>query len=496
MTGMNATPGQTPDAAIASPAPSPALVPLPGAGPRPIPGGARGKLFIKTHGCQMNEYDSARMADVLAEHEGLELTDDPAQADVILVNTCSIREKAQEKVFSQLGRWRLLKQARREAGGNEVIIGVGGCVASQEGEAIIKRAPYVDLVFGPQTLHRLPELIRARRAQDRPQVDISFPEIEKFDRLPEPRAEGPSAFVSIMEGCSKYCSFCVVPYTRGTEISRPFEDVLVEVAQLAAQGVREVNLLGQNVNAYRGPMDDGDSADLGLLIRTLAQIEGIGRIRFTTSHPLEFSDSLVEAYRDVPQLANYLHLPVQSGSDRVLGAMKRGYTALEFKQKIRRLRAVRPDISISSDFIVGFPGESDADFDKTMQLIEDVGFDQSFSFIYSRRPGTPAADLPDEVSDPVKHARLEQLQQHINAHAAGISRAMVGSVQTVLVEGPSKKDPNELTGKTENMRSVNFPGHPRLVGQFVEVVITEAQSNSRRGRVATAPQEPSLRATS
>ena len=486
MTGMNATPGQTPDAAIASPAPSPTLVPLPGANPRPIPGGARGKLFIKTHGCQMNEYDSARMADVLAQHEGLELTDDPAQADVILVNTCSIREKAQEKVFSQLGRWRLLKQARHEAGGNEVIIGVGGCVASQEGEAIIKRAPYVDLVFGPQTLHRLPELIRARRAQDRPQVDISFPEIEKFDRLPEPRAEGPSAFVSIMEGCSKYCSFCVVPYTRGTEISRPFEDVLVEVAQLAAQGVREVNLLGQNVNAYRGPMGDGDSADLGLLIRTLAQIEGIGRIRFTTSHPLEFSDSLVEAYRDVPQLANYLHLPVQSGSDRILGAMKRGYTALEFKQKIRKLRAVRPDISISSDFIVGFPGETDADFEKTMKLIEDVGFDQSFSFIYSRRPGTPAADLPDEVSDPVKHARLERLQQHINAHAAGISRAMVGSVQTVLVEGPSKKDPNELTGKTENMRSVNFPGHPRLVGQFVEVVITEALSNSLRGRVATA----------
>ena len=486
MTGMNATPDTVPDAAIASPAPSPTLVPLPGANLRPIPGGARGKLFIKTHGCQMNEYDSARMADVLAEHEGLELTDDPAQADVILVNTCSIREKAQEKVFSQLGRWRLLKQARHEAGGNEVIIGVGGCVASQEGEAIIKRAPYVDLVFGPQTLHRLPELIRARRAQDRPQVDISFPEIEKFDRLPEPRAEGPSAFVSIMEGCSKYCSFCVVPYTRGTEISRPFEDVLVEVAQLAAQGVREVNLLGQNVNAYRGPMGDGDSADLGLLIRTLAQIEGIGRIRFTTSHPLEFSDSLVEAYRDVPQLANYLHLPVQSGSDRILGAMKRGYTALEFKQKIRKLRAVRPDISISSDFIVGFPGETDADFEKTMKLIEDVGFDQSFSFIYSRRPGTPAADLPDEVSDPVKHARLERLQQHINAHAAGISRAMVGSVQTVLVEGPSKKDPNELTGKTENMRSVNFAGHPRLVGQFVEVVITEALSNSLRGRVATA----------
>ena len=468
----------------------PALAPLPQARPR-SPDVVRGKLFIKTHGCQMNEYDSAKMADVLAASDGLELTDNPEEADVVLVNTCSIREKAQEKVFSQLGRWKALK-----AGGRDVIIGVGGCVASQEGEAIVKRAPYVDLVFGPQTLHRLPELIRARRAQNRPQVDISFPEIEKFDRLPEPRAEGPSAFVSIMEGCSKYCSFCVVPYTRGTEVSRPFEDVLVEVAQLAAQGVREVNLLGQNVNAYRGPMDDGDSADLGLLIRTLAQIEGIGRIRFTTSHPLEFSDSLVEAYRDVPQLANYLHLPVQSGSDRVLGAMKRGYTALEFKQKIRKLRAVRPDISISSDFIVGFPGETDADFEKTMKLIEDVGFDQSFSFIYSRRPGTPAADLPDEVSDPVKHARLERLQQHINAHAAGISRAMVGSVQTVLVEGPSKKDPNELTGKTENMRSVNFAGHPRLVGQFVEVVITEALSNSLRGRVATAAQEPSLRATS
>ena len=486
MTGMNATPGQTPDAAIASPAPSPALVPLPGAGPRPIPGGARGKLFIKTHGCQMNEYDSARMADVLAEHEGLELTDDPAQADVILVNTCSIREKAQEKVFSQLGRWRLLKQARREAGGNEVIIGVGGCVASQEGEAIIKRAPYVDLVFGPQTLHRLPELIRARREQDRPQVDISFPEIEKFDRLPEPRAEGPSAFVSIMEGCSKYCSFCVVPYTRGTEVSRPFEDVLVEVAQLAAQGVREINLLGQNVNAYRGPYGDGEVADLGLLIRTIAEIDGIGRIRFTTSHPVEFSDSLVDAYRDVPQLANFLHLPVQAGSDRILSAMKRGYTALEFKQKIRKLRAVRPDISISSDFIVGFPGETDADFEKTMKLIEDVGFDQSFSFIYSRRPGTPAADLPDDVSDATKHARLDRLQKHINAHAARISQAMVGTVQSVLVEGPSKKNPNELTGKTENMRSVNFPGHPRLVGQFVDVVITEALTNSLRGRVAGA----------
>ncbi|MCR6685360.1 tRNA (N6-isopentenyl adenosine(37)-C2)-methylthiotransferase MiaB [Pseudoxanthomonas sp.] len=481
---MNATPDARPDAAIAPvDSPAPALVPLPGPVPRPIPGGARGKLYIKTHGCQMNEYDSAKMADVLAEHEGLELTDDPEQADVVLVNTCSIREKAQEKVFSQLGRWKALKGR-----GREVIIGVGGCVASQEGEAIVKRAPYVDLVFGPQTLHRLPELIRARREQNRPQVDISFPEIEKFDRLPEPRAEGPSAFVSIMEGCSKYCSFCVVPYTRGTEVSRPFEDVLVEVAQLAAQGVREINLLGQNVNAYRGPMGEpgsGEVADLGLLIRTIAQIEGVGRIRFTTSHPLEFSDSLVEAYRDVPQLADYLHLPVQAGSDRVLSAMKRGYTALEFKQKIRKLRAVRPGISISSDFIVGFPGESDADFDKTMKLIEDVGFDQSFSFIYSRRPGTPAADLEDDTPEAVKHARLERLQATINANAAKISQAMVGSVQSVLVEGPSKKNPNELTGKTENMRSVNFPGHPRLVGRFVDVLITEALTNSLRGRVAT-----------
>ncbi|MDN5781597.1 MAG: tRNA (N6-isopentenyl adenosine(37)-C2)-methylthiotransferase MiaB [Luteimonas sp.] len=446
----------------------------------------------------MNEYDSAKMADVLKASHGLELTQDEAEADVILINTCSIREKAQEKVFSQLGRWKALK-----ADGRPVIIGVGGCVASQEGAAIVKRAPYVDLVFGPQTLHRLPELIRARRETGTPQVDISFPEIEKFDRLPEPRADGPSAFVSIMEGCSKYCSFCVVPYTRGEEVSRPFEDVLVEVMQLAAQGVREVNLLGQNVNAYRGPMagdDGGDAsaglepsgdplfADLGLLIRTIAEIDGIDRIRFTTSHPLEFSDSLIEAYRDVPQLANYLHLPVQSGSDRILAAMKRGYTTLEFKQKIRKLRAVRPDISISSDFIVGFPGETDADFEKTMKLIEDVGFDQSFSFIYSRRPGTPAADLEDNVSGEEKHARLSRLQAHINAHSAGISQAMVGSVQSVLVEGPSKKDASELTGKTENMRSVNFPGHPRLVGRFVDVVITEARTNSLRGRVAMAEE--------
>ncbi|HYG05152.1 MAG TPA: tRNA (N6-isopentenyl adenosine(37)-C2)-methylthiotransferase MiaB [Stenotrophomonas sp.] len=476
-----ATPAVDPAATPASTAP---LVPLPGTR-KPIPGGARGKLYIKTHGCQMNEYDSAKMADVLAAAEGLELTDLPEEADVILINTCSIREKAQEKVFSQLGRWKALKQGERP-----VIIGVGGCVASQEGEAIVKRAPYVDLVFGPQTLHRLPELIRERRQSGRPQVDISFPEIEKFDRLPEPRAEGPSAFVSIMEGCSKYCSFCVVPYTRGEEVSRPFEDVLVEVAQLAAQGVREINLLGQNVNAYRGAYadDNGEAqhADLGLLIRTIAQIEGIGRIRFTTSHPLEFSDSLVDAYRDVPQLANFLHLPVQAGSDRILSAMKRGYTALEFKAKIRKLRAVRPDISISSDFIVGFPGETDADFEKTMKLIEDVGFDQSFSFIYSRRPGTPASDLSDDTPEATKHARLSRLQAHINAHAAKISAAMVGTVQSVLVEGPSRKDPNELTGKTENMRSVNFAGPARLVGQFVDVLITEALSNSLRGRVVSA----------
>ncbi len=442
-----------------------------------------GKLYIQTHGCQMNEYDSARMADVLAASDGLELTDRVEEADVILVNTCSIREKAQEKVFSQLGRWKSFK-----AGDKPVIIGVGGCVASQEGAAIVKRAPYVDLVFGPQTLHRLPELIRARRASGVPQVDISFPEIEKFDRLPEPRADGPAAFVSIMEGCSKYCSFCVVPYTRGEEVSRPFEDVLVEVAQLAAQDVREVNLLGQNVNAYRGPYGDGDVADLALLIRAIAQIEGIDRIRFTTSHPLEFSDSLVEAYRDVPKLANFLHLPVQSGSDRILAAMKRGYTALEFKQKVRKLRAVRPGISISSDFIVGFPGETDADFEKTMKLIEDVGFDQSFSFIYSRRPGTPAADLEDDTPDAVKHSRLERLQARINAHAATIARGMVGSVQRVLVEGPSRKDPAELTGKTENMKSVNFSGPKQLIGQFVDVVITEALSNSLRGAPCSLPE--------
>ncbi len=440
---------------------------------------ARGKLFIKTHGCQMNEYDSAKMADVLAASHGLELTDDESEADVILVNTCSIREKAQEKVFSQLGRWKPIKKKN-----GQVIIGVGGCVASQEGEAILKRAPFVDLVFGPQTLHRLPELIEARRSSGRAQVDISFPEIEKFDRLPEPRAEGPTAFVSIMEGCSKYCSFCVVPYTRGEEVSRPFDDVLLEVAQLADQGVREVNLLGQNVNAYRGEMSDGGIADLALLVRAVAQIPGIGRIRYTTSHPVEFSDSLIEAHRDVPQLARFVHLPVQAGSDRILAAMKRGHTAIEYKAKIRRLREASPGISISSDFIVGFPGETERDFEATMKLIADIGFDQSFSFVYSARPGTPAANLDDDTPEAEKKERLYRLQAAIDANAKAISQAMVGTVQSVLVEGPSKKNPNELTGRSENMRYVNFAGHPRLVGQFVDVLVTEALANSLRGRVA------------
>jgi len=440
-----------------------------------------GKLFIKTHGCQMNEYDSARMADVLRVAHGLEITADEAAADVILINTCSIREKAQDKVFSQLGRWKQLKQRNPH-----LVIGVGGCVASQEGEAIVQRAPYVDLVFGPQTLHRLPAMIEARRESGRPQVDIRFPEIEKFDRLPEPRAEGPCAFVSIMEGCSKYCSFCVVPYTRGTEISRPFDDVLAEVATLAEQGVREVNLLGQNVNAWRGPLHGGGEADLALLIRAIAELDGIGRIRFTTSHPLEFSDSLVAAYRDVPKLANYLHLPVQAGSDRILAAMKRGYTVLEYKQKIRKLRAVRPDIAISTDLIVGFPGETEAEFGQTLKLVDDIGFDQSYSFVYSRRPGTPAASLTDATPDAVKRERLARLQAAINAHARRYSEAMVGSVQTLLVEGPSRKDPNELTGRTENMRAVNFPGPPRLVGQFVAVTITEARANSLRACVRQA----------
>ncbi|HLS82401.1 MAG TPA: tRNA (N6-isopentenyl adenosine(37)-C2)-methylthiotransferase MiaB, partial [Steroidobacter sp.] len=408
-------------------------------------------VHIRTFGCQMNEYDSARMADVLRESAGYELTDDPEQADLLLLNTCSVREKAQEKVFSQLGGWRRLKQARPD-----LLIGVGGCVASQEGEGVVKRAPYVDLVFGPQTLHRLPAMIDEIKKHGRAVVDVSFPEIEKFDALPEPRAEGATAFVSIMEGCSKYCSFCVVPYTRGDEVSRPLESVLAEIRALAAQGVREVNLLGQNVNAYRGPTEDGALCDLGTLIYCVAEVEGIERIRFTTSHPVEFNDSLIEAYRDVPQLANYLHLPVQSGSDRILAAMKRGYTALEYKQKIRKLRAVRPDISISSDFIVGFPGETERDFEATMDLIAEVGFDLSYSFIYSARPGTPAAQLADDTPEVVKKQRLALLQTRINQQAQQFSRRLVGSRQRILVSRPARKDPGQLAGRTECNRVVNF----------------------------------------
>ncbi len=446
-------------------------------------------VYIRTFGCQMNEYDSAKMVDVLREADGYELTDDPAQADLLLLNTCSVREKAQEKVFSQLGGWRLLKQSKPH-----LLIGVGGCVASQEGEGITRRAPYVDLVFGPQTLHRLPDMIQQLKAHGRSVVDVSFPEIEKFDALPPPRAEGATAFVSIMEGCSKYCTFCVVPYTRGDEVSRPFDSVMEEIRQLAGQGVREVNLLGQNVNAYQGEMDDGTPCDLGTLIYCVADVPGIERIRFTTSHPVEFKDSLIEAYRDVPQLANYLHLPVQAGSDRILAAMKRGYTALEYKQKIRKLRAVRPDISISSDFIVGFPGETARDFEATMNLIADVGFDQSFSFIYSRRPGTPAASLPDDVSHQEKQQRLQALQARLNQQSMAISQGMVGSVQRVLVERPSRKDARQLAGRTENMRWVNFDGPAVLINQFAEVLITEALPNSLRGRwlepVAAAARDP------
>ena len=436
------------------------------------------KLYIKTMGCQMNEYDSEKMADVLRESHGYELTDQPEEADLLLVNTCSIREKAQEKVFSELGRWRPLKEKR-----DGVMIGVGGCVASQEGEGITKRAPYVDVVFGPQTLHRLPELIDGAAAKHESLVDISFPEIEKFDRLPEPRAEGPTAFVSVMEGCSKYCSFCVVPYTRGEEISRPLDDVITEVVQLAEQGVREINLLGQNVNAYRGPMHDGSIADLATLIYYVDAVEGIDRIRFTTSHPVEFTDSLIQAYAEVPALANYLHLPVQHGSDRVLAAMKRGHTTLEYKSKIRKLRKARPDISLSSDFIVGFPGESDADFEALMNLVADVGFDQSFSFIYSARPGTPAASLDDDTPMEVKKQRLQILQERINQQAFAISRGMVGTTQRVLVEKVSKKSNAQVSGRTENMRWVNFDGPEALIGQFVDVVITEALPNSLRGRL-------------
>ncbi|MBV2119964.1 MAG: tRNA (N6-isopentenyl adenosine(37)-C2)-methylthiotransferase MiaB [Candidatus Thiodiazotropha sp. (ex Ctena orbiculata)] len=435
-----------------------------------------GKLYIKTFGCQMNEYDSSRMADGLRVAAGLELTENPEEADVLLLNTCSIREKAQEKVFSQLGRWRPWKE-RSPA----LIIGVGGCVASQEGDAIRQRAPYVDLVFGPQTLHRLPDMVQQVRREHAPLVDVSFPEIEKFDRLPEPRAEGPTAYVSVMEGCSKYCTYCVVPFTRGEEISRPFDDVIAEVAGLAGQGVREIHLLGQNVNAYRGEMHEGGEADLALLIEYVAAIEGVERVRFTTSHPVEFSDSLIDVYAQVPELVSFLHLPVQSGSDRVLAMMKRGHMALEYKAKIARLRKVRPDITISSDFIVGFPGETEADFEQTLKLIEEVGFDHSYSFIYSRRPGTPASDLPDDVPLAVKQQRLERLQQLINTQAQRISRQMMGTTQRILVERPAKKDPAQLAGRTENNRVVNFTAPAELIGQFVEVRITEALPNSLRG---------------
>ncbi len=434
------------------------------------------KLYIKTFGCQMNEYDSEKMLDVLTESHQVGLTDDPASADIILVNTCSIREKAQEKLFSELGRWRPLKETRPE-----LVIGVGGCVASQEGDAIRKRAPYVDIVFGPQTLHRLPEMISHVNNEHTPIVDISFPEIEKFDRLPQPRANGPTAFVSIMEGCSKYCTFCVVPYTRGEEISRPFDDVITEVVDLAEQGVREITLLGQNVNAYRSRTHNGKKADLALLIEYIAAIEEIGRIRFTTSHPVEFTDSLIDAYANVPKLANHLHLPVQSGSDRILSLMKRGHTIIEYKSKIRKLRKVRPDIRISTDFIIGFPGETEEDFQKTMNLIDTIRFDQSFSFIYSKRPGTPAATLPDDTPVEVKKQRLMTLQNRINQFAAEISSNMVGSSQTILVEGTSKKNNTELFGRTENNRIVNFSADRNFIGKFVSVKITEALTNSLRG---------------
>src|SRR5579871_6224299 len=432
-----------------------------------------GLVYIKTYGCQMNEYDSLRMRDVLEAADGLTPTEDPAKADVLLVNTCSVREKAQEKVFSLLGEWRLLKQQRPH-----VVIGVGGCVASQEGEGIRARAPFVDLVFGPQSLHRLPQMLGELKRSGRAQVDVSFPEIEKFDCLPQPRARGATAFVSVMEGCSKYCTFCVVPYTRGEEISRPFEQVLAEVTALADKGVKEITLLGQNVNAYAGLMEDGTQADLSTLIHFVAQIEGVERIRFTTSHPLDFNDSLVEAYASIPKLNNFLHLPVQSGSDRVLAAMKRGHTVLEYKQKIRKLRAVRPDICISTDIIVGFPGESDQDFLATMNLVAEIGFDQSFSFIYSRRPGTPAASLADEVPHEIKQQRLELLQQRLSAQGRAISERMVGSRQRILVERPSKRDPKQLAGRTDNNRWVNFnvpDGAERtLINRFADVIVTEA----------------------
>ena len=446
------------------------------------------KLHITTWGCQMNEYDSSKMADLLNSTHGLELTDKPEEADVLLLNTCSIREKAQEKVFSQLGRWKNWKKDKPD-----LIIGVGGCVASQEGEHIRERAPFVDIVFGPQTLHRLPEMINKIRGGDRAIVDISFPEIEKFDRLPEPKAEGPTAFVSIMEGCNKYCSFCVVPYTRGEEVSRPVDDVLFEIAQLAEQGVREVNLLGQNVNAYRGETFDGGICTFAELLRLVAAIDGIDRVRYTTSHPIEFTDDIIEVYRDTPELVSFLHLPIQSGADRILTMMKRNHTALEYKAIIRKLREVRPNIQISSDFIVGFPGETAEDFEQTMKVIEQVNFDMSFSFIYSARPGTPAADIPDDVSEDEKKERLARLQQRINHQAMQFSRAMLGTEQRILVEGPSKKDIMKLTGRTETNRVVNFVGTPDMIGKFVDVKITDVYTNSLRGEVVRTEDEMGLR---
>jgi tRNA-2-methylthio-N6-dimethylallyladenosine synthase len=435
------------------------------------------KVYIQTHGCQMNEYDSSKMLDVLARSHAYQKTDDPAEADLLLMNTCSIREKAQEKVFSELGRWKPFKSLRPG-----VVIGVGGCVASQEGAALQKRAPHVDIVFGPQTLHRLPEMLDAVHSKHKPVIDISFPEIEKFDNLPEPRVEGPAAFVSIIEGCSKYCSFCVVPYTRGEEVSRPLDDVVAEIVTLTQKGVREVTLLGQNVNAYRGAMFDGGICDFATLLHYVAAIEGIERIRYMTSHPLEFSDALIQAYATIPQLVDHLHLPVQSGSDRILTAMKRGHTVLEYKSKLRRLREIRPQIAISSDFIVGFPGETAADFEATMQLIRDVGYDQSFSFVYSPRPGTPAAALADDVDLETKKRRLAELQAEINRMANAISQAMVGKEQRILVERPARKSPVELAGRTQNNRVVNFAGGRELIGQFVDVEITDVLTNCLRGR--------------
>ncbi|CAH1599924.1 tRNA-2-methylthio-N(6)-dimethylallyladenosine synthase [Vibrio hyugaensis] len=446
------------------------------------------KLLIKTWGCQMNEYDSSKMADLLNAANGYELTEEPEEADVLLLNTCSIREKAQEKVFHQLGRWKTLKDKKPG-----VVIGVGGCVATQEGDHIRQRAPYVDVIFGPQTLHRLPEMIKQSQSDEAPVMDISFPEIEKFDRLPEPRAEGATAFVSIMEGCSKYCTYCVVPYTRGEEVSRPMDDVLFEIAQLAEQGVREVNLLGQNVNAYRGPMHDGEICSFAELLRLVASIDGIDRIRFTTSHPLEFTDDIIAVYEDTPELVSFLHLPVQSGSDRVLTMMKRPHTGIEYKSIIRKLRKARPDIQISSDFIVGFPGETDKDFQDTMKLIKDVDFDMSFSFIFSPRPGTPAADYPCDLSEQVKKERLYELQQTVNTQAMRYSRLMLDTEQRVLVEGPSKKNLMELRARTENNRVVNFEGSADLIGQFVDVKITDVFANSLRGELVRTEKDMDLR---